>query len=143
MTVDKTYIPKGKVESQWLLVDANGQSLGRLATQIARYLLGKHKPAFTPGADSGDFVVVINAGHLALSNKQMDTKWYHKHSGYPGGLKSITMRDQLRKNPVRVLHAAVWGMIPHTKQGHQIIKKLKVYSGNEHPHEAQNPQTVA
>jgi len=141
--VDKTYVPKGTVEPKWLLVDVNDQGLGRVATQISQYLLGKHKPEFTPGVEMGDFVVVINASHLRLTNKRMDDKSYNKHSGYPGGLKTVSLRTQLRIHPDRVIRAAVWGMLPHNKLGRQLIKKLKIYAGNEHPHEAQNPEKVA
>jgi len=141
--VDKTYVPKGIVEPKWLLVDVNDQGLGRVATQISQYLMGKHKPEFTPGVEMGDFVVVINASHLRLTNKRMDDKSYNKHSGYPGGLKTVTLRTQLRTHPDRVIRAAVWGMIPHNKLGRQLIRKLKIYAGNEHPHEAQNPEKVA
>ena len=141
--MDKTYVPKGIVEPKWLLVDVNDQGLGRVATQISQYLMGKHKPEFTPGVEMGDFVVVINASHLRLTNKRMDDKSYNKHSGYPGGLKTVTLRTQLRTHPDRVIRAAVWGMIPHNKLGRQRIRKLKIYAGNEHPHEAQNPEKVA
>ena len=141
--MDKTYVPKGIVEPKWLLVDVNDQGLGRVATQISQYLMGKHKPEFTPGVEMGDFVVVINASHLRLTNKRMDDKSYNKHSGYPGGLKTVTLRTQLRTHPDRVIRAAVWGMIPHNKLGRQLIRKLKIYAGNEHPHEAQNPEKVA
>ncbi len=141
--MDKTYVPKGKAESEWLLVDARDQTLGRLATQIAQYLLGKHKPVFTPGADTGDFVVVVNAQKITVTGSRMEDKFYYKHSNYPGGLKSISLRDQLRTHPDRVITSAVWGMLPHNKYGRQLIKKLKVYPGNEHPHAAQNPKPVA
>ena len=141
--VDKTYVLKGTQEPEWLLVDAKGQGVGRLATQIAAYLLGKHKPTYTPGVDMGDVVVVINVAELAITNKRLDTKNYYHHSGYPGGLKTVGMREQMRVHPERVIIAAVWCMIPHTRMGHQIIKRLKVYAGSEHPHAAQNPKPVA
>ncbi len=141
--MDKTFVPKGNLKSDWVLVDANGKGLGRLATVITAHLLGKTKPTFTPGADTGDFVVVINVSHLDLTNKRLDTKEYNHHSGYPGGLKTVGLREQMRVHPDRVLKAAVWGMLPHNKYGRQIIKKLKIYAGNEHPHVAQNPQPVA
>ena len=141
--MDKTYVPKGIVEPKWLLVDVNDQGLGRVATQISQYLLGKHKPEFTTGVEMGDFVVVINASHLRLTNKRMDDKFYNKHSGYPGGLKTVSLRTQLRIHPDRVIRAAVWGMLPHNKLGRQLIKNLKIYAGNEHPHAAQNPEKVA
>lgn len=141
--MEKTYVPKGKLESGWILVDADGQGLGRMATVIAAYLQGKHKPIYTPGADTGDFVVVININRLKLTNKRMDTKFYYHHSNYPGGLKTVSLRDQIKNRPDRVLRHAVWGMLPHNNLGRQLIKKLKVYSGSEHPHAAQNPQPVA
>lgn len=141
--MDKTYVLKGKQEPEWLLVDANGQGIGRLATQISSYLLGKHKPTYTPGVDMGDVVVVINASALSISNKRLDEKNYYKHSNYPGGLKTVGLREQMRVHPERVIIAAVWGMLPHNRMGHALIKRLKVYSGSEHPHVAQNPKPVA
>ncbi len=141
--VDKTYVLKGTQEPEWLLVDAKGQGVGRLATQIAAYLLGKHKPTYTPGVDMGDVVVVINVAELSITNKRLDTKNYYHHSGYPGGLKTVGMREQMRVHPERVIIAAVWGMIPHNRMGHKLIKRLKVYAGSEHPHAAQNPKPVA
>jgi large subunit ribosomal protein L13 len=141
--VDKTFVLKGTQTPEWLLVDATGQGVGRLATQIAAFLLGKHKPTYTPGVDMGDAVVVINVEQLAITNKRLDTKKYYHHSGYPGGLKTVGMREQMRVHPERVLIAAVWGMIPHNRMGHQLIKRLKVYAGSEHPHAAQNPKPVA
>ena len=143
MAVDKTFVLKGKPESEWILVDAEEQGLGRLATQIAHYLLGKHKPTYTPGVEMGDFVVVVNAENLRLTNERMLTKIYHHHSGYPGGLKTVSLRDQMQNHPDRVIRAAVWGMLPHNKLGRRLIKKLKVYAGNEHPHAAQNPTPAA
>lgn len=140
----KTYYPKAaEIDCQWLLVDANGQNLGRLATRIAAFLLGKHKPTFTPGVEMGDYVVVINAERITVTGKKLTEKIYYRHSMYPGGLKAINLRDQLRKHPERVIRAAVWGMLPHNKMGRHIIKRLKVYAGVEHPHTAQNPQKVA
>jgi len=143
MTVDKTYVPKGQLEQKWVLVDANDQILGRLATQIAAILLGKNKPTYTPGVNLGDFVVVVNAGNIQVTGNRMAEKTYYSHSNYPGGLKATGLRDQLNRHPDRVIRAAVWGMLPHNKMGRQLIKKLKVYGGAEHPHEAQNPQPVA
>jgi len=142
MAVDKTFVLKGTPESEWILVDATDQGIGRLATQISRYLLGKHKPTFTPGVAMGDFVVVINASRLQITNKRMDEKNYYRHSGYPGGLKTVNLRDQMKKRPDRVIRAAVWGMLPHNKFGRQIIKRLKIYAGNEHPHTAQTPRLI-
>ena len=140
---EKTYVLKGTQEPEWLLVDAKGQGVGRLATEIARYLLGKHKATYTPGVDMGDVVVVINAADLSITSKRLETKTYYSHSGYPGGLKSVGMKEQMRVHPERVIFAAVWGMIPHNRMGHSIIKRLKIYSGSEHPHTAQNPKPVA
>ncbi len=104
--------------------------------------MGKNKPTFTPGVETGSYVVVINAGHLNLTGKRMDTKFYYHHSGYPGGLKTVGLREQLRVHPDRVIRAAVWGMLPHNKDGRKIIKNLKIYAGNEHPHAAQSPKPV-
>ncbi|HVN52725.1 MAG TPA: 50S ribosomal protein L13 [Anaerolineaceae bacterium] len=143
MTVDKTFVPKGQQEHQWVLVDANEQTLGRLATQIAMYLLGKHKATYTPGVDTGDNVVVVNASYIRVSGNRLTEKFYHSHSGYPGGLKSVSLRDQIRRYPDRVIRSAVWGMLPHNKMGRKLIKKLHVYGGSEHPHGAQKPQPVA
>lgn len=146
--MQKTYYPKAsEIQRKWLLVDANGQNLGRLATKIAALLLGKHKPSFTPGVEMGDFVVVINAAHITVTgtktNSKLDTKRYYRHSNYPGGLKSITLRDQLRRFPERVIRSAVWGMLPHNKMGRHVLKRLKIYSDSEHPHGMQNPHVVS
>lgn len=139
--MDKTYVPKASEISQdWYLVDANDQNLGRLATQIASILLGKHKPTFTPGVDTGDFVVVINCERVRVTGNKLDEKKYYRHSLYPGGLKEITLRKQLIVHPDRVLRSAVWGMLPKNKLGRQLIKKLKLYAGPEHPHDAQQPK---
>jgi large subunit ribosomal protein L13 len=141
--VHKTYYPKAsELQPQWLLVDASGQNLGRLASKIATLLLGKHKASFTPGVKVGDYVVVINAARVTeTSNKLTEKKYYH-HSGYPGGLKEVNLRDQLRRYPDRVIRHAVWGMLPHNRMGRHLLKRLKVYGGAEHPHGAQNPQPV-
>ncbi len=141
--LDKTFVLKGKQEPEWLLVDATGQGIGRLATQIAGYLMGKHKATFTPGVDNGDVVVVINASKLEITQKRLDEKKYYKHSNYPGGLKTVVLREQMRVHPDRVITSAVWGMLPHNRLGHELIKRLKVYAGSEHPHTAQNPKPVA
>ena len=142
--MEKTYVPKaGEITQEWILVDANDQNLGRLATQIASILLGKHKPTFTPGVDTGDYVVVINCERIRVTGNKMEEKFYYRHSLYPGGLKSISLRDQLAKYPDRVIESAVWGMLPHNKLGRKLIKKLKVYAGPEHPHEAQKPRPLA
>mgnify|MGYP001078132944 FL=1 len=141
--LDKTFVLKGKQEPEWLLVDAQGQGIGRLATQIASYLMGKHKATFTPGVDMGDVVVVINASKLEITEKRLDDKKYYKHSNYPGGLKTIVLRDQMKNHPDRVITSAVWGMLPHNRLGRVLLKRLKVYGGSEHPHIAQNPKPVA
>ncbi len=134
----KSYYPKAKeIESEWVLVDAAGETLGRIASKIAATLLGKHKPTFTPGVPMGDYVVVINAAHITTTGNRETEKFYHKHSGYPGGLKSVSLRDQLKTHPDRVIRDAVWGMLPKSKFSRQIIKRLKVYGGAEHPHSAQ------
>ncbi|MEW5873273.1 MAG: 50S ribosomal protein L13 [Chloroflexota bacterium] len=141
MSVDKTYIPKaGDITQEWFLVDANDQNLGRLASQIARILLGKHKPNFTPGMETGDFVVVINCERIRVTGNKLDSKFYYRHSQYPGGLTTTSLRQQLQKHPDRVIRSAVWGMLPHNKYGREVIKNLKVYAGPEHPHDAQQPK---
>lgn len=141
--MEKTYYPKaGEVTREWYLVDANGQNLGRLASKIAAVLLGKHKPNFTPGVDTGDFVVVTNCERITVTGNKLDDKMYYRHSGYPGGLKEISLRDQLAKHPDRVIDRAVWGMLPHNKHGRKLLKKLKIYAGPDHPHAAQNPKPL-
>ena len=141
--MQKTYVPKsGEITHEWVLVDANGQNLGRLATQISTILLGKSKPTFTPGVDTGDYVVVVNAERITVTGKKLDDKYYYRHSGYPGGLKQINLRDQLAKHPDRVIRQAVWGMLPHNRLGRKLIKKLKIYAGPDHPHLAQDPKQV-
>jgi len=142
MTVEKTYMIKGTPESKWVLMDASEQNLGRVATQIAHYLMGKHKPTYTPGVARGDFVVVINAQKMSIDQKRLVTKMYHRVSGYPGGLRSSNLRDLLANKPEEVIRRAVWGMLPHNKMGKRLLKRLKVYGGNVHPHQAQNPQQV-
>ena len=142
--MQKTYVPKAEeLNSEWALVDANGQTLGRIASQVAHMLLGKHKPGFMPGMMTGDFVVVVNCERIGVTGTKMDDKMYYKHSGYPGGMKSITLRKQLQQHPDRVLRAAVWGMLPHNSYGRKLINRLKIYAGPEHPHAAQNPKPVA
>jgi large subunit ribosomal protein L13 len=140
--VEKTYVIKGKPENQWVLVDAQDQSLGRLTTKIASYLLGKHKPTFTPGVDMGDYVVVVNVQGLRFTNKRLETKKYYRVSGYPGGITETTLKDMMARRPERVIRHAVWGMLPHNKLGRRLIKRLKIYTGNEHPHAAQDPKPV-
>ena len=141
--MQKTYYPKqDEITRSWYLVDAAGQNLGRLATRIAGVLLGKSKPEFTPGVDVGDFVIVINAEKIAVTGNRLDQKIYYRHSGYPGGLKQITLRNQLDKFPDRVIRSAVRGMIPRNRLGRKLIKKLKVFRGPDHPHSAQKPETL-
>jgi large subunit ribosomal protein L13 len=141
MSVDKTYIPKStEISQDWILVDANDQNLGRLATQVAQLLLGKHKPNFTPGMDTGDYVVVVNCERVRVTGTKMEEKFYYHHSQYPSGIKAVSLRQQLQRHPERVIKSAVWGMLPHTKFGRQLIKKLKLYPGPDHPHSAQQPK---
>ena len=144
----KSYYPKAsEIDRKWFVVDAKDQILGRLATRIARALLGKHKPTFTPGVEMGDYVIVLNAGAVAVTgtrtNSRLASKSYHHHSGYPGGLKSITLRDQLQKHPDRAIRAAVWGMLPHNRMGRSLLKRLKIYAEAEHPHTMQKPEPLA
>ena len=142
--MQKTYYPKpSEVTHDWYVVDAADQNLGRFATQVARLLLGKNKPQFTPGVDIGDFVIIVNAEKIAVTGKKLDDKYYYRHSGYPGGLKQISLRDQLERFPERVIRAAVWGMLPHNRYGRKLMKKLKIYAGPDHPHAAQKPQSFA
>jgi len=138
--VDKTFVIKGKPESDWILVDASKQPVGRMATRIAGYLIGKHKPTYTPGVMMGDYVVVINAALMNIPEKRLDTKMYHFISGYPSGIRSVLMRKQMQTHPERVIRAAVWGMLPHNKVGRELINRLKIYPGAEHPHAAQHPK---
>jgi len=141
--VYKTFYPKPEdITSEWVLVDANDQTLGRLVTQIAAVMLGKHKPEFTPGVDIGDYVIVVNAKRIRVTGKKLDDKMYHRTSGRPGGLKSINLRDLLAKHPERVIEKAVWGMVPHNRYGRKLMKKLRVFAGPDHPHEAQNPKPI-
>ena len=145
--VEKTYYPKaGELERKWYVADAAGQNLGRFATRVARTLLGKHKPTFTPGVQGGDYVIVINAEQVSVTgtktNLKLDSKMYHAHSGFPGGIKSVTLREQLRVHPDRVLRAAVWGMLPHNKMGRALLGHLKIYAGSHHPHSLQKPEPL-
>jgi large subunit ribosomal protein L13 len=139
----RTYTAKpGELERHWYLVDADGKTLGRLATQIADMLRGKGKPQFTPHVDTGDFVVVVNAEKIAVTGNKLDEKMYHRHSGYPGGLRSRTLREQLDRQPAEVLRKAVKGMLPRNRLGRAQLTKLKIYAGPEHPHEAQAPEPL-
>jgi large subunit ribosomal protein L13 len=141
----KTFSPSAEeaaTSREWYVVDAAGQTLGRLASEIAKILRGKHKPTFSPHLDTGDFVVVTNCERIMVTGDKLDTVRYYRHSRYPGGLKSRTMREQLDRFPDRVLLAAVKGMLPKTKLGRAQIKKLRIYPGGEHPHEAQQPKVL-
>ncbi len=140
--MDKTYVLKGKPKNDWLLIDADQKPLGRFATKIAEYLMGKHKPTFTPGVDMGDYVIIINAGKLKIDEKRLDTKKYHSVSGFPGGIRTVGLREQLEKHPDRVIRHAVWGMLPHNKLGREILGRLKIFTGSDHPHAAQNPKLI-
>jgi large subunit ribosomal protein L13 len=136
----KTEITKpADVERSWFVVDAEGQTLGRLATRIAAILRGKHKPGFSPSVDCGDYVVVINADKIRVKGQKLDQKMYYRHSGYPGGLTEMTLRDQLDRFPTRPIEIAVKGMLPKNALGRQMFRKLKVYAGSDHPHQAQQP----
>ena len=137
----KTWTPKlEEVRREWWVVDAKDQTLGRVATEIAQILRGKHKPEYATHADMGDYVIVINAEKIHVTGRRLDQKIYYRHSNYPGGLRQVTLRDQLRKHPVRPIESAVRGMLPKTRLGRQMFRKLKVYAGPEHPHDAQNPK---
>jgi large subunit ribosomal protein L13 len=139
----KTYSAKpGEITREWYLVDAEGKTLGRLATQIADTLRGKRKPQFTPHVDTGDFVIVVNAEKIQVTGNKLDQKRYYRHSGYPGGLRSRTLREQLDRRPTEVIRVAVKGMLPKNRLARQQITKLKIYAGPEHPHEAQNPKPL-
>lgn len=130
------------IERKWYIVDAEALILGRLATQIARILRGKHRPEFTPNADCGDHIIVINAEKIRVTGKKETDKVYYHHTGHPGGLKSITLEKQRAEFPERVIESAVRGMMPKTPLGRSMLKKLKVYAGEDHPHSAQQPQTL-
>jgi large subunit ribosomal protein L13 len=129
-----------EVERKWRLIDAEGQTLGRLATEIARFLRGKDKPQYTPHVDTGDFVVVVNAEKVVVTGRKAEQKVYYRHSGYPGGLKETSYEEMLERKPTEILRRAVKGMMPKTRLGRQQLKKLKIYAGPEHPHEAQRPE---
>ena len=137
------FFKQSEVEQKWYLVDAQGQTLGRLATQVAKVLRGKHKPVFTPNIDAGDFVIAVNAEKIKLTGKRTELKEYFHYTGYPGGAVFDSFKDMVKKNPQRVIEHAVKGMLPHNRLGKKIIKKLKVYSGVEHPHMAQKPEALA
>jgi large subunit ribosomal protein L13 len=139
----KTYSAKpGEIQRDWWVVDAEGKTLGRLATQIADTLRGKNKATYTPNTDTGDFVIVVNAEKIHVTGQKLDQKLYYNHSGYPGGLRTRTLRTQLERRPTEVLRKAVKGMLPRNRLARQQITKLKIYAGPEHPHEAQAPKEL-
>jgi large subunit ribosomal protein L13 len=137
-----TLLTPQTAQHSWVLVDVKDKAVGRAASAIANVLRGKHRPTYTPHVDGGDFVVVVNADSLRFTGNKLKKKEYHRHTGYFGGLKSITAEKQLAAHPDRVLRDAVWGMLPKNRLSRQLIKKLKIYSGTEHPHEAQKPETI-
>lgn len=139
----KTYMAKAnEIERKWYLVDAEGKTLGRLASEIAKILRGKHKPIYTPHVDTGDHVIIINAEKVELTGKKLDQKMYRTHSLYPGGLKEVPYRRFLAEKPEKAVYEAIRGMLPHNRLGRQMIKKLRVYRGTEHPHQAQQPEVL-
>ena len=139
----KTFSAKPEsVQRDWFVVDASGKTLGRLCTEVARRLRGKHKPVFTPHVDTGDYIVVINAEKVAVTGKKLDDKNYHRFTGYVGNLKTMSLKDMLAKHPERVIEIGVKGMLPKNPLGREMYRKLKVYSGAEHPHAAQQPQVL-
>lgn len=139
----KTYAVKAsEIKREWYIVDAEGKTLGRLASEIAKILRGKHKPIFSPHLDTGDFVIVVNADKIRVTGRKLSQKIYYRHSGYPGGLKTMTLGRLLQLHPARAVRFAVRGMLPDNKLGRALIKKLKVYAGSEHPHAAQKPKAL-
>ena len=140
----KTYtVRESEIERRWFVVDATGQTLGRLATQVARVLSGKHKPIYTQHLDTGDHVIVLNAAKIAVSSGKTDTKLYIRHSGHPQGYKEESLGKLIERRPEEVIRRAVKGMLPHTRLGAQQLRKLKIYAGNDHPHQAQQPEPLA
>jgi len=141
--VEKTYVTKREdVQREWYVVDAAGQTLGRLASRVAHILHGKHKPAYSPAVDVGDCVIVVNAEKIHVTGRKLDQKIYYRHTGYPGNLKRTTLRNLLQKHPTRVIELAVRGMLPKNRLGRRMFKKLKVYAGPDHPHAAQQPKPL-
>ncbi|MEE4274179.1 MAG: 50S ribosomal protein L13 [Thermoanaerobaculales bacterium] len=137
----QSYVPKpDEIRREWVVMDASDQVLGRFATEVAKLLRGKHKPDYTPFLDTGDFVVVVNAERVRLTGNKLEDKKYYRHSGRPGALKVETAKERMEKYPERVIQAAVWGMLPKNRLGRKLLRKLKVYSGPEHPHQAQQPK---
>jgi large subunit ribosomal protein L13 len=140
----KTYaVSESEIERRWFVVDATDQTLGRLATRVARVLVGKHKPTWAPNLDTGDFVIVLNAGKIAVTSDKHETKAYVRHSGYPQGLKQESLGDLLQRRPEEAVRRAIKGMLPHTRLGTQQLRKLKIYAGSDHPHQAQRPEPLA
>ena len=137
------FAKKGEVEQKWYVVDAKDAVLGRLAVKIATQITGKNKTIYTPNTDTGDFVIVINAEKIKLTGRKLDNKVYYRHSGYPGGLRAETARDRMKRCPEKIISDAVWGMIPKGRLGRAMLRKLKVYKGSEHPHEAQKPELLS
>ncbi len=142
MAVKTHSVKASEIERRWYVVDAQGKTLGRLATEVARVLHGKHKPTFTPHLDTGDFVIVVNAEKIRVTGNKLEAKRYYRHTGYLGGLRSRTLQQQLEKHPDRVITHAVKGMLPKNRLGADMLRKLKVYAGAEHPHAAQKPQPL-
>jgi len=139
----KTYVVKeSDITRSWFVVDAAGQTLGRLASKIAHVLKGKHKPIYTPRLDVGDYVIVINADKIAVTGRKMDDKIYYRYTGYPGGMREINLRDMLKRHPTFAVKAAVRGMLPKNRLGRQMFRKLRIYAGPEHPHQSQKPQVL-
>lgn len=139
----KTFVTKpAEVERRWYVVDAEGKTLGRLSSQVAAILRGKHKPIYSPSVDCGDFVIVVNADKIAVTGQRMEQKKYYRHSQYPGGLREFSLREQLNRHPTRPIELAVRGMLPKNRLGRKMIKKLKVYAGPDHPHQAQQPEAL-
>jgi len=139
----RTYSPRPTdIARKWYVIDAEGKTLGRLASEIAKVLRGKGKPIYSPHVDVGDYVIVVNAEKIAVTGRKLDQKIYYRHSGYPGGLRSISLREQLRRHPERVMKSAVKGMLPKNRLGRRMLRKLKVYAGDAHPHQAQKPEPL-
>jgi large subunit ribosomal protein L13 len=138
-----TYFPKGEIARKWFVIDADGETLGRLATRVARILAGKDNPKYTPFLDTGDHVIVINAAKIRISGLKADSKVYYRYSGFPGGIKAEEYKKLFERKPERIVEEAITGMLPHTKLGRAMASKLKVYKGDKHPHSAQKPETLA
>jgi large subunit ribosomal protein L13 len=139
----KTHVVKtSDIDREWFVVDAAGQTLGRLASNVARILKGKHKAVYSPHLDVGDYVIIVNADKVAVTGRKMDQKTYYRHTGYPGGIRSITLRDQMVRHPTFAVKTAVKGMLPKNRLGRKMLRKLKVYAGPDHPHQSQQPKTL-